>query len=148
MFGFCVGDVKGCAKCGALGINSFNFDKNLLKQYSCQCHVKFKETWTQRFSDLTEITQLARRRTRISSQILSSLFPTFSHDALGFPGGTVVKNPPANAEDAGDRASIPGSGRFPGVGNGNLFQYSCLENAIAQRSQAGYSLWSHRVGHD
>ena len=148
MFGFCVGDVKGCAECGALGINSSNFDKKPLKQYSCQCHVKFKEAWTQRFSDLTEITQLARGRTRISSQILSSLFPTFSHDALGFPGGTEVKKPPANAEDAGDRGSIPGSGRFPGVGNGKLLQYSCLENPIAQRNQAGYSLWSCRVRHD
>ena len=35
---------------------------------------------------------------------------------LGFPGGSVVKNPPANA---GDTGSIPGLGRFPGVGNGN-----------------------------
>ena len=41
----------------------------------------------------------------------------------GFPGGSVVKNPPANAEDLG---SIPGSGRSPGEGNGNPLQYSCL----------------------
>ena len=46
---------------------------------------------------------------------------------VGFPGGSVVKNPPANAADAG---SIPGSGRFPGVGNGNPLQYSCLENPM------------------
>ena len=32
---------------------------------------------------------------------------------LGFPGGTVVKNVPANAGDARDTGSIPGSGRFP-----------------------------------
>jgi len=38
-----------------------------------------------------------------------------------FPGGSVAKNPPANAGDAG---SIPGSGRFPGEGNGNPLQYS------------------------
>ena len=37
----------------------------------------------------------------------------------------MVKNPPANAGDAG---SIPGSGRSPGGGNGNPLQYSCLEN--------------------
>ena len=43
----------------------------------------------------------------------------------GFPGGSVVKNPPVNAEDMG---SIPGSGRSPGVGHGNPLQYSCLEN--------------------
>ena len=46
---------------------------------------------------------------------------------MGFPAGTVVKNPPANAEDAGDVGSIPGSGRSPGVGNGNPLQYSCLK---------------------
>ena len=37
------------------------------------------------------------------------------------------KNPPANA---GDTGLIRGSGRFPGGGRGNLFQYSCLENPV------------------
>ena len=41
----------------------------------------------------------------------------------------MVKNPPANAEDARDAGSILGSGSFPEVGNGNLLQYSCLENS-------------------
>ena len=45
----------------------------------------------------------------------------------GFPGGSVVKNLPANA---GDVDVIPGSGRSPGEGNGNPLQYSCLENPI------------------
>ena len=40
----------------------------------------------------------------------------------------MVKNPPANAEDVRDAGSIPGSGRSPGEGHDNLFQYSCLEN--------------------
>ena len=44
-----------------------------------------------------------------------------------FPGGSAVKNPPANAEDSG---SIPGSGRYPGEGNGNPLQYSCLRNPM------------------
>ena len=43
----------------------------------------------------------------------------------GFPGGTVVKNLPANA---GDADLIPVLGRSPGEGNGNLLQYSCLVN--------------------
>ena len=47
-----------------------------------------------------------------------------------FPGGTVVKNLPVNAGDAGDMGSIPGSGRFPGERNGNPLQYSCLENSM------------------
>jgi len=42
----------------------------------------------------------------------------------------VVKNPLANAGDARDEGLIPGFGRYPGVGNGNLFQYSCLENPM------------------
>ena len=42
----------------------------------------------------------------------------------------MVKNPPASAGDARDEGSIPGSGRSPGVGNGNPLQYSCLENSV------------------
>ena len=48
----------------------------------------------------------------------------------GFPGSTVVKNPPANTEDTRNVDSIPGSERSPRVGNGKLFQYSCLENSM------------------
>ena len=46
---------------------------------------------------------------------------------MGFPGGAVVKNPPASV---GDTGSIPGSERSPGEGNGNLLQYSCLGNPM------------------
>ena len=46
---------------------------------------------------------------------------------------TQVKNPPANA-NAGDRGLIPGLGRSPGEGNGNLLQYLCLENPIDGRA--------------
>ena len=42
----------------------------------------------------------------------------------------MVKNPPANAGDTRDVDSIPGSGRFPGVGNCNPLQCSCLENSV------------------
>ena len=44
---------------------------------------------------------------------------------MSFPGGAVVKNPPANA---GDMDLIPESGRSPGVGNDSPLQYFCLEN--------------------
>ena len=43
----------------------------------------------------------------------------------GFPGGSVVKNPPANAGDP-----VPGSGRSPGEGSGHPLQYSCLGNPM------------------
>jgi len=49
---------------------------------------------------------------------------------MGFPGATGVKNPPANAGDVKDGGLIPGLGRFPGGGHGNLLQYSCLENPM------------------
>ena len=52
--------------------------------------------------------------------------------ALGFLGGSVVKNLPANAGDSG---LIPGSGKSPGGGNGKPLQYFCLENPM------GYSTW-------
>ena len=42
----------------------------------------------------------------------------------------VVKIAPVNVRDTGDLGSIPGSGRSPGVGNGNPLQYSCLESAM------------------
>ena len=46
---------------------------------------------------------------------------------MGFPGGKVVKNPPASVEDAGNVGLIPELGRFPGVGSGNTLWCSCLE---------------------
>ena len=48
----------------------------------------------------------------------------------GFPDGSGVKNPPANARDTGDPGLISGLGRSPGGGNSNPLQYSCLENPM------------------
>ena len=47
----------------------------------------------------------------------------------------MVKNPPANAGNAGDVDSIPGSGRFLGGGNSNSLQNSCLENSMDRRAR-------------
>ena len=57
----------------------------------------------------------------------------------GFPGGQVVKNPPAKAGDARDAVSIPGLGRSPGEGNGNPLQYFLPGKFQEQRSLLGYS---------
>ena len=46
------------------------------------------------------------------------------------PVAQLVKNPCANTGDARDASSILGLGRFPGEGNGNPLQYSCLENPM------------------
>ena len=59
--------------------------------------------------------------------IMLSLKKPVLRGLMGFPGGSMVKNPPANA---GDMGAIPGSGRSPGVGNGNPLQDSCLENSM------------------
>ena len=60
---------------------------------------------------------------------------------MEFPGGSDAKESTCNAEDLG---SIPGLGRSPGGGNGNLLQYSCLENPHGQKSLAGYSWWARK----
>ena len=49
---------------------------------------------------------------------------------MGFPNGSVVKNPPASAGNMRDESLIPESGRSSGGGHGNPLQYSCLENAM------------------
>ena len=60
----------------------------------------------------------------------------------------VVENPPANAGDARDEASMPELGRSPGEGNGNLLQYSCLENSMEKGTGGLQSMGSQRAGHD
>ena len=63
-----------------------------------------------------------------------------------FPGGSGIK---ASVYNAGDLGSIPGSGRFPGEGNGNPLQYSCLENPMEGTAWCRLlSVGSQRVGHD
>ena len=53
---------------------------------------------------------------------------------MGFPGGSMVKNSPANAGDTRDLGLIPRLGESPGGGNGNPLQYSCLENSMDRAS--------------
>ena len=55
-----------------------------------------------------------------------------SPDLHSFPGGSVVKNPLANAGDTGNTGSISGLGRSPGGGNGNLLKYVCLVNPMEE----------------
>ena len=55
----------------------------------------------------------------------------------GFPGGTEVKNLPANALGARDTRSIPGSLRSPGIGNDKLLRYPCLGNPMDREAWQG-----------
>ena len=64
--------------------------------------------------------------------------------SIGLPGGSEVK---VSAYNAGDTGSIPGSGRYPGEGNGNPLQYSCLENPM-ERGAWWATVHKQRGGHD
>ena len=65
---------------------------------------------------------------------LQPMGPQKSWTQLGFPGGSDGK---ASVYNAGDASLIPGSGRFPGEGNGYLLQYSCLENPMWTEEPGG-----------
>ena len=52
----------------------------------------------------------------------------------------MVKSPPANAGDTRDVGSIPGAGKSPGGGHGDLLQYSCLQNSVDRRAR-GLKEW-------
>ena len=60
------------------------------------------------------------------SVLIFNIKPTITI-TMGFPGGSVIRNLPANAEDV---MLIPGLGRSPGEGNGNPLQYSCPRNSM------------------
>ena len=61
---------------------------------------------------------------------------------MGFPSGSVAKNPPSNVGDVIDTGSIPGSGRSPGRGHGNPLSYSCQENPM---DRGAWQATVHRV---
>ena len=56
----------------------------------------------------------------------------------------MVGNPPANPGDTEDSDSIPGSGRFPGSGNGNFIQHSFLENSTDRRAWRAIGHGGHK----
>ena len=68
-----------------------------------------------------------------------SLHPEVTPRKCCYVIGSDVK---ASVYNAGDLGSIPGSGRFPGEGNGNPHQYFCLENPMEPGT--GYCPWGHK----
>ena len=66
-------------------------------------------------------------------------------EEMGFPGGSDGKESTCNA---GDRSSIPGSGRSPREENGYSLPYSCLENPMEEELGRLQFMGSQRVGHE
>ena len=76
-----------------------------------------------------------------SDTVLPKSYLCANMDVEGFPGGAVVKNPPAKAGGARDAGLIPGLGRSPG-GHSNLLQCSCLEDPM---DRGAWQATVHRV---
>ena len=87
----------------------------------CGTDSGYSSLWTQRTSSIQSLWGPKHKSSFLN--VLKYL--------MGFPGGSVIKNLPASAGDAG---SIPGLGRSPREGNDNPFLYSCLENSMDRRA--------------
>ena len=111
-----------------------SLSKDIAKQNACMAiqlklnlvHAFLTSTSVKKIIFRTLLMQLAKKCIIVPPQYLTQNYQ-ISASLVGFPGGSVVKNLPANAGDAG---SIPGSGSSPGEGHGNPLQYSCLENPM------------------
>ena len=128
-------------------------DKNRLKLYVQLVTGKLHQI----FCVLAPI--LSKQTSALSVYPFLSFYLKFSKLTIrGFPGGTVVKNLPANAGDTRDVGLIPGSGISPGEGNGKPLQYFCLENSLgtgirwttahgSTNSQTQLRDWAHTHTH-
>ena len=94
-------------------------------QYSCLGNLMDRGVWC------ATVHEVAKSWTGLTTEHSTHVL------GWGFPGGSVVKNPPTNAGDTGDTDSIPGLGRSPGEGNGNPVLLP--EGSHGQRSLVGYS---------
>ena len=81
--------------------------------------------------------------------MLTALLLSFFAFIVGFPGGSVVKNLPANSRDARDVGSIPGLGRYPGGGGGwQPAPVSCLGKPMDRGTRGLQSVRLHRIRQD
>ena len=81
---------------------------------------------------------------RKAAQLLLSFQAVLLLRCVGFPGGEVVKNPPADAGDSRYTGSTPGSGKMPWSRKWQLTLVSLPGESHGQRSLAGYSLWGRK----
>ena len=100
--------------------------------------------WFKKTLNSSKVFVLIRKRVKISINVSLSLVRIHHCNFWGFPGGSAVKNPPANARDVG---LIFGVRKIPGRGNGNPLQYSCMGNFMDRGAWQG-CMELQRVGHD
>ena len=98
--------------------------------------------------ELLTIARIWNKPKCLSIDECNKLWCVYLSLSVGLPRWINWKNPLASAGDTGDTGLIPGLGRSPGVGNGNLLQYSCLENSINRGAGVLQSMGSQRVRHD
>ena len=114
-------------------------------QAGCLTLSHLSHKWHLFFKNLINILDLG---SHMVSDKTTQLLPLLLKSCLlGFPGGSVVGNLPANAGDLGDPGWIPGLGRSPGGGNANPLQYSWLENPMEEPGRL-QSTGSQRVRHN
>ena len=107
-----------------------NYFCSLTPLFLASCYWNYIQT----FSLLNQVPQL-------NCCMAIGIWYYFSFNGIDFPGGSDCKETTCNADGSG---SISGLGRSPGEGHGNSLQYCCLENPHEQRSQADYSVCSHK----
>ena len=143
------GDIKDMGLIPGLGRSPGGGHNNPL-QYSCLENPMDWGAWQATVHRVTK-TQLSALSFFIMLRNNNSYLSVIYHFRLNvhshFPGGPSLKNLPASARDIRDVGSIPGLGKSPGEGNGNPFQYSCLENPM-DREDWWVNPDGHRVRHD
>ena len=114
--------------CKIAEFHSFIWLSSIRLQCSCLENPRDGEAWWAADYGVAQSWTWLKWLSSSSSSIPLYMYThTHTYTHTGFLGGSVVKNLPANA---GYLGSIPGSGRSLGGGNGNPFQYSCLENPM------------------
>jgi len=115
----------------------------MLSIFSCACWLSVCLLWKEKKKSIQIFRLFSNWIVCFFDAELNEFFIYFGY---WLPGSSDSKESACNV---GNLASIPGSGRSPGEGNGNPLQYSCLENPMDRGAWwATYSPWGFRVGHD
>ena len=129
---------------GTSQVDLFVPNLNLMCECESQPHIYYSDIFWKGFHLYHQQLQAAKSKGQFSIFTLSELSDT--QGWWGFPGGSVVKNLPANTGNVRNAGCIPGLGRSLGGGNGNPCQYSCLEIPWTEKLGGLQSVGSQRVG--